>query len=102
MDDCGTPINKGPTIFDEDLDLYKLFKVCELTFNKYCKIIYYTVPTVVNSCELKINFIFQVVHKLGGYNRVTNQSQWKLVTGKLNLKSLTTVTANHVKQSFKK
>lgn len=95
MDDCGTPINKGPTIFDEDLDLYKLFKVCDLiTFNN---------TIILKYTNNNYNyFIFQVVHKLGGYNRVTNQTQWKLVTCKLNLKSLTTVTANHVKQSYKK
>lgn len=27
MDDRGTPINKGPTINNRDVDLYKLFKV---------------------------------------------------------------------------
>lgn len=27
MEDCGTPINKGPTIANRDLDLYRLFRV---------------------------------------------------------------------------
>lgn len=31
MDDRGTPINKGPMISSRDVDLYKLFKVCNLS-----------------------------------------------------------------------
>lgn len=27
MEECGTPINSGPTVGNKDLDLYKLFKV---------------------------------------------------------------------------
>lgn len=27
MEECNTPINKGPTIASRDLDLYKLFRV---------------------------------------------------------------------------
>jgi len=27
MEDCGSPINNAPAIYDEDLDLHKLFKV---------------------------------------------------------------------------
>ncbi|XP_059485195.1 AT-rich interactive domain-containing protein 4A isoform X2 [Neocloeon triangulifer] len=71
MEGCGSPINNAPSIYDEDLDLHKLFKVVE---------------------------------RLGGYNKVTAQSQWKLVTQKLNLMNITanTTTANLVKNLYKK
>lgn len=89
MDDCGTPINKGPTIFDEDLDLYRLFKVLQYT-------------TLFDEKYINSLSFLQVVHKLGGCNRVTNNGQWKLVTSKLGLKSVTQITVNHVRQSYKK
>ena len=35
MEECGTPINKAPTIAGRDLDLYRLFRVWRaLTFNR--------------------------------------------------------------------
>ena len=40
---------------------------------------------------------FQVVHKLGGYNRVTNQNQWKTISHKLG-----SGIVNLVKQAYKK
>ncbi|XP_065343316.1 AT-rich interactive domain-containing protein 4B isoform X1 [Cloeon dipterum] len=71
MEDFGSPINNAPTIYDEDVDLHKLFKVVE---------------------------------RLGGYNKVTGQNQWKVVTQKLNFINVTTNTtsANLVKNLYKK
>nr|CAD7409441.1 unnamed protein product [Timema poppensis] len=77
MDDRGTPINKGPTIGSRDVDLYKLFKAISTHFNT-------------------------VVHKLGGYNRVTNHNQWKTVSHKLGFGMSGSSVINLVKQSYKK
>lgn len=41
------------------------------------------------------------MHKLGGYNRVTNHSQWKMVSHKLGF-GLFSTTANLVKVAYKK
>ncbi|KAA0199218.1 hypothetical protein HAZT_HAZT000693 [Hyalella azteca] len=69
MEDCGTPINKGPTIANRDLDLYRLFKI---------------------------------VQKLGGFNRVLNQNQLKVVAHKMNLSSLGSQGPNLIKSAYKR
>nr|CAD7259374.1 unnamed protein product [Timema shepardi] len=46
--------------------------------------------------------IFVVVHKLGGYNRVTNHNQWKTVSHKLGFGMSGSSVINLVKQSYKK
>nr|CAD7450352.1 unnamed protein product [Timema bartmani] len=43
-----------------------------------------------------------VVHKLGGYNRVTNHNQWKTVSHKLGFGMSGSSVINLVKQSYKK
>jgi ARID/BRIGHT DNA binding domain len=89
MEDCGSPINTAPAIYDEDIDLHKLFKV----FSYLSSII-----------KFNMGIYFQVVEKLGGFNKVNAQNQWKLVTQKLNLMNATatTSTANLVKNLYKK
>ncbi|KAK8753345.1 hypothetical protein OTU49_003980, partial [Cherax quadricarinatus] len=69
MEECGAPINSGPTVGNKDLDLYKLFKV---------------------------------VQKLGGFNRVMNQNQWKVVANKMQLHSLGSQAPNHIKAAYKR
>lgn len=65
--------------------------------------------TPINNCpmigteDIDLYRLFRAVYKLGGYNRVTNQNQWKLITRRL---SFTTQnlpsTHNLVKQAYKK
>lgn len=69
MDDRGTPLNKGPSIVNKDVDLYRLFRA---------------------------------VQKLGGYNKVTTQSQWKQIALRLGYTPTTTSIQNLVKQAYKK
>lgn len=69
MDDRGTPLNKGPSITNKDVDLYRLFRA---------------------------------VQKLGGYNRVTTQSQWKQIATRLGYTPTTPSIQNLVKQAYKK
>lgn len=69
MDDRGTPLNKGPSIVNKDVDLYRLFRA---------------------------------VQKLGGYNKVTSQSQWKQIATRLGYTPTTTSIQNLVKQAYKK
>lgn len=69
MDDRGTPLNKGPSIINKDVDLYRLYRA---------------------------------VQKLGGYNRVTTQNQWKQIAIRLGFVPTTTSIQNLVKQAYKK
>ncbi|XP_071454152.1 microtubule-associated protein futsch-like [Hetaerina americana] len=46
--------------------------------------------------------LFKVVHKIGGYNRVTNHNQWKMVSQKLGFGQNNTSNTNLVKQAYKK
>ncbi|KAG8234090.1 hypothetical protein J437_LFUL014619 [Ladona fulva] len=46
--------------------------------------------------------LFKVVHKLGGYNRVTNHNQWKMVSQKLGFGQNNSSNTNLVKQAYKK
>ncbi|XP_055678656.1 AT-rich interactive domain-containing protein 4B [Lutzomyia longipalpis] len=69
MDDRGTPLNKGPSIVNRDIDLYRLFRAAQ---------------------------------KLGGYNRVTTQNQWKAIALRLGFVPATTSITNLVKQAYKK
>lgn len=69
MDDRGTPLNKGPSIINKDVDLYRLYRA---------------------------------VQKLGGYNRVTSQNQWKQIAIRLGFVPTTTSIQNLVKQAYKK
>lgn len=69
MDDRGTPLNKGPSITNKDVDLYRLYRA---------------------------------VQKLGGYNRVTTQNQWKQIANRLGFTPTTMSIQNLVKQAYKK
>lgn len=53
----------------------------------------------VNNRDLDLYRLFNAVHKLGGFNRVTNQTAWKSVARKL---MLAPSSANLVKQAYKK
>ncbi|XP_046402121.1 uncharacterized protein LOC124168059 isoform X2 [Ischnura elegans] len=46
--------------------------------------------------------LFKVVHKIGGYNRVTNHNQWKMVSQKLGFGQNNSSNTNLVKQAYKK
>nr|CAD7405662.1 unnamed protein product [Timema cristinae] len=54
------------------------------------------------SCERQGLTVYEVVHKLGGYNRVTNHNQWKTVSHKLGFGMSGSSVINLVKQSYKK
>lgn len=44
----------------------------------------------------------QVVHKLGGFNRVMNQNQWKVVSNKMQLQSLGSQGPTLIKSAYKR
>lgn len=54
---------------------------------------------VISGKDIDLYKLFKVVHKLGGYNRVTNHNQWKTVSHKLGQLAS---SANHVKVAYKK
>ena len=65
--------------------------------------------TPINNCpmigneDIDLYRLFRAVYKLGGYNRVTNQNQWKLITRRLSFAMQnTSATHNLVKQAYKK
>lgn len=65
--------------------------------------------TPINNCpmigseDIDLYRLFQAVQKLGGYNRVTNQNQWKLVSRRLSFTMPnSSATYNLVKQAYKK
>ncbi|XP_024938788.1 AT-rich interactive domain-containing protein 4A isoform X2 [Cephus cinctus] len=65
--------------------------------------------TPINNCpmigneDIDLYRLFRAVYKLGGYNRVTNQNQWKSITRRLSFSMpSTSSTHNLVKQAYKK
>ncbi|XP_058808963.1 AT-rich interactive domain-containing protein 4B isoform X2 [Phymastichus coffea] len=65
--------------------------------------------TPINNCpmigneDIDLYRLFRAVYKLGGYNRVTNQNQWKLITRRLGFSMQNNAsTHNLVKQAYKK
>lgn len=65
--------------------------------------------TPINNCpmigseDIDLYRLFRAVYKLGGYNRVTNQNQWKSITRRLSFSmQSTSSTHNLVKQAYKK
>ncbi|XP_034942591.1 LOW QUALITY PROTEIN: AT-rich interactive domain-containing protein 4B [Chelonus insularis] len=65
--------------------------------------------TPINNCpmigneDVDLYRLFRAVEKLGGYNRVTNQNQWKSITRRLGISMQPTPTThNLVKQAYKK
>jgi Ras-related protein Rab-1A len=57
-------------------------------------------PMIANR-DVDLHKLFRVVHKLGGYNRVTNQNKWRSVTTRLKLPN-NQITYNQVKSVYKK
>ncbi|CAL1675970.1 unnamed protein product [Lasius platythorax] len=58
---------------------------------------------MIGSEDIDLYRLFRAVHKLGGYNRVTNQNQWKTVTRRLGLMMQNSGPLyNLVKQAYKK
>lgn len=57
-------------------------------------------PMIANK-DVDLHKLFRVVHKLGGYNRVTNQNKWRSVTTRLKLPN-NQITYNQVKSVYKK
>ncbi|XP_014470937.1 PREDICTED: AT-rich interactive domain-containing protein 4B isoform X2 [Dinoponera quadriceps] len=65
--------------------------------------------TPINNCpmigseDIDLYRLFRAVYKLGGYNRVTNQNQWKAITRRLGFAMQNSPsTHNLVKQAYKK
>ncbi|CAB3249158.1 unnamed protein product [Arctia plantaginis] len=58
-------------------------------------------PTIANK-DIDLYRLFKVVEKLGGYNRVTNQNQWKTIADKMGFHPVTTSITNLCKQAYKK
>lgn len=63
--------------------------------------------TPINNCpmigseDIDLYRLFRAVYKLGGYNRVTNQNQWKLITRRLSFTMQNSPsTHNLVKQAL--
>ncbi|XP_008196325.2 AT-rich interactive domain-containing protein 4B isoform X1 [Tribolium castaneum] len=57
-------------------------------------------PMIANK-DVDLHKLFRVVHKLGGYNRVTNQNKWRSVSTRLKLPN-NQITYNQVKSVYKK
>lgn len=56
---------------------------------------------VIGTRDLNLHRLFGIVHKLGGYNRVTNQMKWRLVYSRMGLPN-TATAANQIKTAYKK
>jgi len=75
-------------------ELFKFMEERDTPINK--------VP-VVNNKDLDLYKLYKIVTAKGGYNKVTNSTQWKPVTVKMGLGSLpSTATINNIKMSYKK
>ncbi|PNF29493.1 hypothetical protein B7P43_G04550, partial [Cryptotermes secundus] len=57
---------------------------------------------IIGNRDVDLYKLFKVVHKLGGYNRVTNQNQWKIISHKLGFGQGSSSIVNLVKQAYKK
>lgn len=57
---------------------------------------------IIGTRDVDLYKLFKVVHKLGGYNRVTNQNQWKTISHKLGFGQSSSGIVNLVKQAYKK
>ncbi|XP_036139806.1 AT-rich interactive domain-containing protein 4B [Monomorium pharaonis] len=58
---------------------------------------------MIGSEDIDLYRLFRAVYKLGGYNRVTNQNQWKAVTRRLGFSMQNSAPLyNLVKQAYKK
>ncbi|XP_067119797.1 AT-rich interactive domain-containing protein 4A-like isoform X2 [Centruroides vittatus] len=58
-------------------------------------------PTVGNR-DLNLYKLFKIVHKIGGYNRVTNQNAWKSVHVKMGLPLVNSSSSNQIKSAYKR
>lgn len=59
------------------------------------------VPSIINK-DVDLYRLYRAVQKLGGYNRVTSQNQWKQIAIRLGFVPTTTSIQNLVKQAYKK
>lgn len=60
-----------------------------------------TIPSIQNR-DVDLYRLFRAVQKLGGYNRVTGQNQWKSITIRLGFNPVTVSVTNLLKQAYKK
>ncbi|XP_035225681.1 AT-rich interactive domain-containing protein 4B-like [Stegodyphus dumicola] len=58
-------------------------------------------PTVSNR-DLNLYKLFKIMHKLGGYNKVTNKNKWKAVYSKMNLPQSNLNGPNQIKFAYKR
>ncbi|XP_042905204.1 AT-rich interactive domain-containing protein 4B isoform X2 [Parasteatoda tepidariorum] len=58
-------------------------------------------PTVSNR-DLNLYKLFKIMHKLGGYNKVTNKNKWKTVYSKMGLPHSVANGPNQVKFAYKR
>ncbi|RZC38979.1 AT-rich interactive domain-containing protein 4B, partial [Asbolus verrucosus] len=56
---------------------------------------------MIGNKDVDLHKLFRVVHKSGGYNRVTNQNKWRSITTRLKLPN-NQITYNQVKSVYKK
>lgn len=58
-------------------------------------------PTVSNK-DLNLHKLFKIMHKLGGFNKVTNQNKWKTVYLKMGLPQSNANGPNQIKCAYKR
>ncbi|XP_054710278.1 AT-rich interactive domain-containing protein 4B-like [Uloborus diversus] len=58
-------------------------------------------PTVSNR-DLNLYKLFKIMHKLGGYNKVTNKNKWKAVYSKMGLPASNVNGPNQIKFAYKR
>ncbi|KRT83078.1 hypothetical protein AMK59_3973, partial [Oryctes borbonicus] len=56
---------------------------------------------MISNRDVDLYRLFRIVHKLGGYNRVTNQNKWRTVTSRLKFSNTHNI-CNQVKTVYKK
>lgn len=59
------------------------------------------IPSIINK-DVDLYRLFRAAQKLGGYNRVTSQNQWKSIALRLGYTQATQAIINLVKQAYKK
>ncbi|GFR18035.1 AT-rich interactive domain-containing protein 4B, partial [Trichonephila clavata] len=57
---------------------------------------------VVSNKDLNLYKLFRIMHKLGGYNKVTNKNKWKLVYSRMGLPQSNLNGPNQIKVAYKR
>ncbi|PRD31296.1 UNVERIFIED_CONTAM: Arid4b [Trichonephila clavipes] len=57
---------------------------------------------VVSNRDLNLYKLFRIMHKLGGYNKVTNKNKWKLVYSRMGLPQSNLNGPNQIKVAYKR